>query len=68
MDDRALVDKAQVKVENVVADEKIAVGGELPKIFDDVGLFALQDFDGAADRWLDGVTQANNFGRRRRQA
>src|SRR6185295_11512562 len=68
VDDRTLIDKAHVEVQNIVADEEIAIDGEFPEVFDDVGFFALQDFDRAADRWLDSVTKADNFCRRSGEA
>ena len=40
--------KAHVEVENIVADEEIAVDGKFPEVSDDVGLLALEDFDRAA--------------------
>ena len=68
MDDRALVDKAHVEVEDIMTDEEIAVRDDLPEVFDDIGFFALQDFDGAAERRFDGVAETNYFCRQCGQA
>ena len=40
VDDRTLIDKAHVEVQNIVADEEIAIDGEFPEVFDDVGFFS----------------------------
>ena len=58
MDDRALVNKTQVKIKNVVADEKIAVDSELPKFLDYLCLITLEHLHFGADRRLDGITEA----------
>src|SRR5688572_7062224 len=68
MDDRALVDKPEIEIEYVVADEEIAVHGQLPKVFDNLGFFALEHLDFGAHRRLDGVTEAKDLRRGGREA
>src|SRR5687768_9482944 len=45
MDDRALVDKPQIEIEYVVADEEIAIHGQFPKVLDNLGFFTLEHLD-----------------------
>src|SRR4026209_1049746 len=68
MDDRALVDKAQVEIQDIMADEEIAIHGNFPKAFDNFRFFALQHLDIGACRRLHGVAEAKYLRRCRRQA
>jgi len=61
MDDRALIDEAKVEIEDVVADEEIALDRQFPKPFDDFGLFSLKHLDFSVCGRLDGVAEAKNL-------
>ena len=68
VDNRALIDEAEIEVEDIVSDEEVAVYGDLPKVLDDLGFLSLQNFDGVARRRLDGVAYTKYLGSRRREA
>src|SRR5688572_4464256 len=68
MDDRALIDKPEIEIENVVADEKVAIHGQFPKVLDNLGLFTFEHLDFGAHRRLDGVAEAKNLRRSSREA
>ena len=58
IDDRTLVDKPQIEIENIVAHEQVAIRGKLPEAADDFGFAALQNLDGGILLRFDRVGQA----------
>src|SRR3972149_4657639 len=68
MNDRALPDKTQIEVEDVMADEEINIQRELPEILNDRLFFTFKNVHRGIRRRIDGVTEAKNLRRRRREA
>src|SRR5919106_556999 len=68
MNDRTLVDEAQVEIQYIMADEQVAVGRQLPESFQDLLFVAVKYFNRGVQRRLDRVAQATNLCRHRRKA
>src|ERR671922_500948 len=61
MNDRTLINEAQVEIQYIVADEQVAVRRKLPESFQDLLFIAVKHFNHGLQRRLDSVAQATNL-------
>src|SRR5919106_5326751 len=61
MNDRTLINEAQIEIQYIMADEQVAVGCKLPESFQDLLFVAVRHFNRGVQWRLDGVAQATNL-------